>query len=353
MDGWEGYYVQKKGNNKTNHIPSFSSTLLEAIYRSIDDGEEEFYREKMRKKENLERARVVEKWMIEKKMSEKVIIRRKSTAETNHHSQQRISRSYGSSSSSDSSSGGGFFSSSDAESSFGFQKPTKPKPKPIRTSRSESHHEKQIKHENGFGGFNRTKSRALKIYGDLKKVKQPISPGGKLATFLNSLFTNAKKSKVSAAAGVAESKSSAQASSTCSSASSFSRRSCLSKTPSSKFGNGVAKRSVRFYPMSVIVDEDCRPCGHKTLYSESDEPHNHTNFLDKFERKIRHEYEDDEEDEDDEEEEDDDAFSCSSSDLFELDNLSTLGIERYRQELPVYETTHFDTNRDIANGYLM
>ncbi|KAK6914707.1 hypothetical protein RJ641_019824 [Dillenia turbinata] len=302
----------------------------------------------MRKKENLERARMVEKWMTEKKMSEKVVIRRKSAAETNHHSQQRISRSYGSSSSSDSSSGGGFFSSSDAESSFGFQKPTKPKP--IRTTRSESHHEKQTKHENGFGGFNRTKSRALKIYGDLKKVKQPISPGGKLATFLNSLFTNAKKSKVSAAAAVAESKSSAQASSTCSSASSFSRRSCLSKTPSAKFGNGGAKRSVRFYPVSVIVDEDCRPCGHKTLYNESDEPRNHTNFLDKFGRKIRHDYEDDD---DDEEEEDDDTFSYSSSDLFELDNLSTIGIERYRQELPVYETTHFDTNRAIANGYLM
>lgn len=35
---------------------------------------------------------------------------------------------------------------------------------------------------------------------------------------------------------------------------------------------------------------------------------------------------------------DDDGFSCSSSDLFELDHLSLIG-----NELPVYETTQFDT----------
>lgn len=51
-----------------------------------------------------------------------------------------------------------------------------------------------------------------------------------------------------------------------------------------------------------------------------------------------------EEDDDD----DDDAASCASSDLFELDNLSTIGIERYREELPVYETTRLNTNRIIS-----
>lgn len=48
------------------------------------------------------------------------------------------------------------------------------------------------------------------------------------------------------------------------------------------------------------------------------------------------------------EEEDDDAASCASSDLFELDNLSSIGIERYREELPVYETTRLNTNRIIS-----
>ncbi|GJX99191.1 BIG GRAIN 1-like protein A [Tanacetum coccineum] len=42
-----------------------------------------------------------------------------------------------------------------------------------------------------------------------------------------------------------------------------------------------------------------------------------------------------------------DYMSDSSSDLFELDNL------KYREELPVYETTHLDTNRAIANGLVV
>ncbi|RVX17282.1 Protein BIG GRAIN 1-like A [Vitis vinifera] len=55
----------------------------------------------------------------------------------------------------------------------------------------------------------------------------------------------------------------------------------------------------------------------------------------------------------DEEDEDDDAASCSSSDLFELDHLALIGNDRYQEELPVYETTHIDTNRAIANGLLV
>ena len=39
-------------------------------------------------------------------------------------------------------------------------------------------------------------------------------------------------------------------------------------------------------------------------------------------------------------------MSDSSSDLFELDNL------KYQEEFPVYETTHLDTNRVIANGLI-
>ncbi|KAI5422445.1 hypothetical protein KIW84_045767, partial [Lathyrus oleraceus] len=57
--------------------------------------------------------------------------------------------------------------------------------------------------------------------------------------------------------------------------------------------------------------------------------------------------------EDEDDDEDDDGASCSSSDLFELDNLSVIGIERYREELPVYETTHFNPNRVISNGFVM
>ncbi|KAJ4717819.1 Protein BIG GRAIN 1-like [Melia azedarach] len=257
------------------------------------------------------------------------------------------------------------------------------RPKPIRTSISawpaEKHERSRVEHERydyqkGYvssqktkseGGFVKTKSKALKIYSDLKKVKQPISPGRRLASFLNSLFTagNAKKAKISSM--YEERKMKTEPESTCSSASSFSR-SCLSKTPSSrgKLSNNGMKRSVRFYPVSVIVDEDCRPCGHKNLY-EKEELKYHVmseskrveeaarELLKNYQKKKKEEEFDHNEEFDEEEEEDGDAASYASSDLFELDNLSAIGIERYREELPVYETTHLDTNRAIASGLIL
>lgn len=416
-------------NRRQRENPSFSSTLLDAIYRSIDEGEDELvlYRETMRKTRgscnsaavhgggvendeemaNLRRACLIEKWM-EKKVSEKVVVRRKSAADFERKSRGSMFLN-SSSSSSDSSSGGGF-SSSEAESTvFAHHKP-----KPIRTSvsaepkklinhigREDIHmfdsfpdtFEQKAKQQNGFV---KTKSKAMKIYGDLKKVKQPISPGGRLASFLNSLFTagNPRKAKISSSTGGFTDKNSDQSSnkyssktsaysSTCSSASSFSR-SCLSKTPSSrgKSSNGV-KRSVRFCPVSVVVGEDLPPCGQKTLYKDESKSEKNRNLirdsvdgelkllimeknrrveevardlLKNYQKKVESDYNmrnvgefgiDDDEDDDE-----DDGASCASSDLFELDNLSAIGIERYREELPVYETTHFDTNRAIASGLI-
>ncbi|KAG5537946.1 hypothetical protein RHGRI_025141 [Rhododendron griersonianum] len=424
-------------NRRQRENPSFSSTLLDAIYRSIDEGEDELvlYRETMRKTRsngatavhgggvendeemaNLRRACLIEKWM-EKKVSEKVVVRRKSAADLERksrggHSQFPNSSSTSvflnsSSSSSDSSSGGGF-SSSEAESTVFANH----KPKPIRTSvwaepkklinlNGMDHdihmfdtfpdvNEQKPKQQNGFV---KTKSKAMKIYGDLKKVKQPISPGGRLASFLNSLFTagNPKKAKISSSTGGYTEKNSDQSSryskstaytSTCSSASSFSR-SCLSKTPSSrgKSSNGV-KRSVRFGPVSVVVGEDLQPCGQKLLYKDDLKSEKNRNLirdsvdgelkllimeknrrveevardlLKNYQKKVESEFNTRNVEEfgmDDEDEDDDDGASCASSDLFELDNLSAIGIERYREELPVYETTHFDTNRAIAKGLI-
>ncbi|MCD7462670.1 hypothetical protein HAX54_049070 [Datura stramonium] len=401
------YNYQRERVISHSSNPSFSSTLLDAIYRSIDQGEEEIvlYKETMRKKQsndmdNFQKACMIEKWM-EHKVSEKVVVRRKSVAEFERKSRNLIN----SSSSSSDSSCGGVFSSSETESAYNNNNGVNSsgssscyglnRPKPIRTSISAPHPEKiskkQAKELNSYGdfghnrthmerdfapksknetGFVKTKSKALKIYGDLKKVKQPISPGGRLASFLNSLFTagNAKKPKVS-------SNSANASSSTCSSASSFSR-SCLSKSTPKSSSNGT-KRSVRFYPVSVIVDEDCQPCGHKNLYEEQkpnlESVKNIRNSINeelKFQameknRRVEEaakdllrnyqrnsqikkmEIFDDEDDED--------AASCASSDLFELDNLSAIGIDsnRYLEELPVYETTHLDTNRAIANGFLL
>ncbi|TKY64288.1 hypothetical protein E2542_SST14181 [Spatholobus suberectus] len=268
MDKWDNKPSRKQHHREN---PSFSSTLLDVIYRSIDEGPTEekeedqliFYRETMRKqkqsncfredseaeKHNSRRARKVENWM-EKRASEKVLTGRNSLTEferrTRSNSISNTLSMYSSSTSSESSSVGGF-SSSESESFYGVQRP-----KPIKTSvsgktktnfdaalhnhnlRSHSSQTQKPKHENGFG---KTKSKALKIlYGELKKAKQPISPGARLASFLNSLFTssgNAKKAKVSTTSAcrpvlipvatdlAADTKSAAHPGSTCSTASSF------------------------------------------------------------------------------------------------------------------------------------
>ena len=447
--------------------PSFSSSLLDEIYRSIDEGERKtgevkFYRETMAKKQsvrsnskcnrgveedevtlaNLRRACLLEKWMDKKVISEKVgrqqpteIDRKLQHHDHDHDHDQDVLFFSSTSISSDSSSGG--LSSSDTESMYGVKPRAScfapPRPKPVKTTmsvksdRSEKkqrrlsalfHEQKEVhllddyhhssttgRMENHEESLIKSKSRALRIYNNLKKVKQPISPGGRLTSFLNSLFTagNTKKTKPTSSVGGyedlnAERKYKSGQASTCSSASSFSR-SCLSKTsPSSreKLRNGD-KRTVRFYPVSVIVDEDSRPCGHKCLYKEEDDsslmPVSVTSAwkigrsltkkndeeikfpimekskrVEEAAREFLKEYHQNQKksdsvlrdltmrgnaNEDDDDDEDDDAASCASSDLFELDHLAVIGNGRYCEELPVYETTHVNTNRAIANGLIM
>ncbi|XP_019194275.1 PREDICTED: protein BIG GRAIN 1-like A isoform X2 [Ipomoea nil] len=384
----DAYGFQRRDREiPTSNNPSFSSTLLDAIYRSIDgggEGEEEDlvgFGDSMRKKKQsncsvikgscknggfleddvagLRRVCMIEKWM-EQKVGEQAVVRRKSTAEVDRKMRAWNSSSSGSSDSSC----GGVFSSSEAESVVGVSSGSscyglnRPKPKPVRTGNPP-----QVKTK---------KSRALKIYGDLKKAKQgPISPGGRLASFLNSLFT-AKKAKFSDE----DRKVKSANASTCSSASSFSR-SCLSKTTTPSSSSAAGKRSVRFYPVSVIVDEDSRPCGHKNLELSVKEElqlrvmeknrrveEAARDLLRNYQKKVEREFDLRntnvvknlkvfENVEDDDDEEDDDAASYASSDLFELDNLSAIGMERYSEELPVYETTHLDTNRAIANGLIL
>ncbi|KGN59789.1 hypothetical protein Csa_002199 [Cucumis sativus] len=320
MDLWDHshpHLLQQPRRSRRDN-PSFSSSLLDAIYRSIDESNSQpeehliFYSHKTTlttKHSILPRTvtqdpeslnfRMIDSWMDKKQL--------------------RNIRDFtlsSSSSSESSSTAGRRFSSSETEFlSRPLHRPTKLKPKPIKTN---TWAQTEIitpnpKHENGFV---KSKSKASKIYHDLKKVKQPISPGARLASFLNSLFNGGSpktKQKISSSTCSInstkfdydmsrKSKSQQGSTSTCSSASSFSR-SCLSKTPSSR---GNIKRSVRFCPVSVIVDEDCRPCGHKFLH-KSEEP---------IMKKV-------------------------------------IGIERYREELPVYETTHFKTNCAIAKGLVL
>ncbi|KAK1263657.1 hypothetical protein QJS04_geneDACA013448 [Acorus gramineus] len=352
--------VDDAGSNNNNNNPSFSSTLLDAIYRSIDG--EDFFKCGNTRRHDEEPARKMKP--SEPKPRPPVVVRRKtsSTAAT--------------SSSSESSFGG--FSSSDAESSTlchgsgGGDGGGSMRLKPVRTggataavrvekaeSRVSASATTAAKKEmDGGGGSIRSRLRgASKIYSDLKKVRPPVSPGGRLASFINSLFAssgNQRKPRIAtsptrpiSAKSDPKHKSSATVAAatpttSCSSASSYSR-SCLSKNSvSSKSANGV-KRTVRFYPVSVIVDEDCRPIGQKCI-DEGDRKRFTSSTVD-----VKRPVVDNDNDDDSDESFDSDRASYSSSDLFELENFA----ERYREELPVYETTHLGTNLAIAKGLIV
>ncbi|XP_050220245.1 protein BIG GRAIN 1-like A [Mercurialis annua] len=418
-------YRQQMTGEKCRY-PSFSSTLLDHIYSSISEGDTrhedlKFYGEKMAKNQtkdanvkkkddeeeimaSVRRACLVDKWM-----DHKVKVIKNTKSRRDHDLDQDRDALFFSSASTSSDSSFGGFSSSDTESIYCGRSRSRTssyaqtRPKPVRTTVSAPRSGKTESLFDDYPYYNsateqhtprleeniiKSKSRALKIYDNLKKVKQPLSPGGKLSNFINSLFNNSTNSKKSKKFDEEIRK--PQASSTCSSASSFSR-SCLSKSSPStreKSRNGV-KRSVRFYEqekppalMSVSlptawqigksparkmddelryqvmersrrVEEVAREILKDYHQNQRKYDHNNKNKIDDDDvimRKIRRNYNDRFENEEDE---DDDASSCSSSDLFELDHLSVIGKERYCQELPVYETTHFSTNRAIANGLIM
>ncbi|KAI6671747.1 hypothetical protein NL676_006632 [Syzygium grande] len=413
-----------RSNDHHHHHPSFSSTLLDAIYRSIDgdsppDHPMVIYADAAARAKQgdptagFRRDFLIEKWVAAEEEKKTKKMGGSDEREAGHRGSRvgdwnrSMVLTNSSSSSSDSSSrSGGGFSSSESESRarysascYSVRRP-KPKPAPIRTSvsdraasafdrghvepRKSHHHAPQSqrpssnKHE-GLG-FVKTKSKALKIYGDLKKannkLKQPISPGARLASFLNSIFTVGSPKKAKIVTSSVEGDQSA-----CSSASSFSR-SCLSNTPSSRskltsvVGGGPKQRSVRFY----IVDEPGRQSKDLKMAAEispTKAEFNKKSGVGDDKRRIaeaaremlrsyqkKKESYDARVDDNDEDEDggggggggdDGDAASCASSDLFELDNLASIGCDqmRYREELPVYETTNLDTNRAIASGLVL
>lgn len=393
-----------KSRKGDRNPPSFSSTLLDEIYRSIDGNAEKSevfdgYKEKSSRRQgggggggyeeiaSFRRTCLVEKWM-EKEANDKAAAKKRQqfVQDVDNSKPLHDSDLIFFSSTSSSSDSSGALSSSDTE-FFASTRGSRQKvscftarPKPVRTGTGPSKHHDNDRRKNycddrvvNDDDLIKSKSRALKIYANLKKVKQPISPGGRLTSFINSLFSNASGGKKSrnpdASRGFRDLKSPAGAGpSACSSASSFSR-SCLSKySPRSreKMRTG-AQRTVRFEPISVIVDEDLRPCGKKSIYEgdsgrfvnlprpplpESTLTGSQSNK--KVERampdssKMNNVYFNENEDEED----DEDCLSDSSSDLFELDHLSFFGSNRYSEELPVYETTHFDTNCAIASGLI-
>ncbi|KAH0880887.1 hypothetical protein HID58_068281 [Brassica napus] len=299
METWEKPRVSSSRDHYRQ--PSFSSTLLDQIYRSIDDSPPlESTRRKKQQHRNIA--------LQDTSASDKLVFHRCSIAADYERSRRTTTLAdsvflrYSNSSSSDSSG----FSSSELDSFYLRSKPSASpprthQPKPIRTSVVEK--------------FDHS------IYTDLKKVKQPLSPGGRLATFLNSLFTNASSNHKK----LKKINTTSSSNTTCSSTSSFSR-SCLSKTPSS---SGKSKRSV-----SCMETTSTATSWRRRIAALSK----------RLRILLGH----------DEDDIDDDAASYASSDLFELENLSAIGIERYREELPVYETTRLDnTNRAIATSLIV
>lgn len=352
--------------------PSFSSSLLDEIYRSIDGYDqrrEDFKLEtrkqsssnigpkpKANKKKSIEdeeivsfrRACLIEKWMEKKAVKDK-------TPRVPSHELENINYDshFFSSTSSESNSGTLSSSSSEPDYSFYSQKSTIRRASvspPRPTIQLYSFHNQQPL-KNDDNNLIKSKSRALKMYNNLKKVKQPISPGGRLTNFLTSIFNNKSKNLKDPNGGNRADFHDERTTKSSSICSSFSR-SCLSKTPP-KFTQTGIKRTVRFNPVSVIVDEDCRPCGHKSIYDkDSDDllrrPKSQENAQKnrKFEvtkvdslKRYNNDYIDNDYEEDD-------ASSCSSSDLFEIDHLAFFGNKRFCEELPVYETTH------VATGFI-
>ncbi|KAL8102632.1 protein BIG GRAIN 1-like B [Apium graveolens] len=316
--------------------PSFSSSLLDSIYRSIDEplGNEE--EKRMRRKHEVEyeeevpslrRAIMVEKWIED---------HGKKNSKTSKHSL----RNSNGSNSSDSSCCGTLFSSSDNESSV-----------TRSLQKSSSVHTMQTpKREKKF--ITTTKSKALRIYSELKKVKQPISPGGRITRLLNSIFSSKtmKKHKENEnSCSVTKSRSLKDLSTSSYAASSLSTT-CLSKRPGKIDSNGM-KRAVKFSAVSVNkVSEDCKK---QNVYKDdprivsfpvirNPEKKNYNAVVADV-PKYRETF-----DKADHEDFEDDNASCSSSDLFELDNI---GVKVYAEELPVYGTTKLKINKAIANGY--
>ncbi|CAL9087852.1 unnamed protein product [Musa acuminata var. zebrina] len=337
--------------------PSFSSSLLDAIYRSMDDehGDKSHRRAPGRSSNH-------------KKQAEQPTVApstghchyRPSVTEYHRRSVPPTSSSSSSSSSSassttptaatTSSSSAGFSSSSDVES---IRSDGIPRPDLLDPGK---------KKKKSKCGSIRTGLRSLRKSREPASAavagSSPASPGARLASFLNALFASAgspKKPKIPipAAASVAAAAGGGGEDSACSSSTSSCRRSCLSKTPTAAdrrraSGADAGKRSVRFYPVSVIVDEDSQPCGHKRL--QDDAGNTAAPVAARVEELLRAagagaEVE--------AEEQGDGDGSESSSDLFELENLTVMMRGgRFRNELPVYETTDPHTNRAIAQGLI-
>ncbi|KAF8115924.1 hypothetical protein N665_0025s0363 [Sinapis alba] len=334
--------------------PSFSSTLLDDIYNSIDP--------KPHKTQSLSGSVHTTK--------------KQSITVTRPVPDRKIQKDrFFSSVSSSSDSNSSIFSSSDTEPShakktsssrplcFG---PSKTTTKPRKTEDKTLFHQNRALCEDTI-----TRRSSKSSSSNQKNPKTPASPGLRIVNFINSLFSNNNNNNSSKHSTTVKSypgkmsydDSSAfvrkpteyyhpSTTTTCSSASSFSR-SCLNR--SSEKSSDRVKRSVRFSPVNVIVPEsrsyieedDClRRDGYVRKSVKKNVEDGGRRSVEEIAREFLRDYHKKHEnslvkinDFEDYEEDDDDVASDSSSDLFELDLVGTHHQNLYGDELPVYETT--------------
>uniref|UniRef100_A0A7N0U7Y5 Uncharacterized protein n=1 Tax=Kalanchoe fedtschenkoi TaxID=63787 RepID=A0A7N0U7Y5_KALFE len=177
----------------------------------------------------------------------------------------------------------------------------------------------------------KSEPKALKMQAGVKKPKPPISPGSKLASFINSMFNRRRERRgLSLSVDVAAE----EYKSPCSSASS-STRSCLVRRSPSDVCKPV-KKSVRFYPPSV---------GRAVEIRSRNVEHSETSISRRRDENLR--FSSMEEEFRGASELEGDAASDASSELFEIDhiifaaiNSSSSGGSHVDDELPVFETTN-------------
>nr|ABA18092.1 expressed protein [Olimarabidopsis pumila] len=330
---------------------SFSSSVLDSIYRSIDesDGLQSDLRGTINSNNNENVSSSSSSSPSPNKKDDKLTTLRRAIMDEEHwlYGRSSTTTTTTTTNSSDSSA----FSSSEAES---FR--TKRRLRKLAEQGNRLGEERQ-----------RTKSdddikvKAVKMFEELKRSKQPVSPGARLTSFLNSIFqSNAKKVKFCSVGKTTDVKSSS------------SSRSCFSRTRNKTNNNNnnnnnfkKLERSIRFYPVRVTIDGDCRDYAHKNitrpiptkvhqteLMKEEIKTKVHQTELTCITRKIGLKDYVRSSNIDEGKEEEDDVWSYSSSDLFELDHYR-IGMGRYLKELPVYETTDFKINQAIARGLLL
>ncbi|PKU73807.1 protein BIG GRAIN 1-like [Dendrobium catenatum] len=303
MEKWEQSRPQAPPSHRHGrNNPSFSSSLLDAIYRSIDDSD------------------AVTPCLVTSSIDKNCAFRPPPPATLRRAidpvDDRRHRRFCSATSSSDTSRFGGF-SSSD------FDSATRPRPVLTRS--------KLIRMDPPPPPETKRTNRSIRSrIRDLQKSPASASPGSRLTAFVNAIFAGGsdRTPNKPKCTGRMENPASATSSSY------FSKSGTSNAAP---FYNGRGKQeSVRISPVNDFGGGDLRqtrPCGGGDSAAASDR-RMMVELFRGFE-KI---------------EDQEDCESVSSSDLFELESLSVIG--RFTDELPVYESTNLGNSRAIPRRFI-